>query len=62
MLTTHYSLASAVLVVKAAPNAVMSLIWLPQRLQGHFVNNNNNNNNNNNKMDAIKSQHADNLL
>ncbi len=39
MLTTHYSVVSAVLVAKAAPSADMSRIRLPQRLQKHSMNN-----------------------
>ncbi len=37
--TTHFSVVSAVLVAKAAPNADMLLIWLPPKLQSCSVNN-----------------------
>jgi hypothetical protein len=42
MQTTHSSIVSAALVVKAAHNAVMSLIWLHSRLQSRFVRNGHN--------------------
>ncbi len=50
MQTTHSSVVSVVLVAKAAPNADMSQIWLPTRLQSLCVNSGHN----------LKSQYADN--
>ncbi len=39
MQTTHSNVVSVLLVARAAPSAVMSLIWLLSRLQSHSVSN-----------------------